>query len=115
MKLTYSNKQNYILITIKGIIRSTDVSEFKKSMKHIICLDKSIIIDLRHVDHIHFRFVKQINVIRKTLKIHGKELKIICKNPYIISIFNLVHYRFFYNIIPDIGSAKHAMVRKTFV
>ncbi len=115
MKLTYSNKQNFILITIKGIVKSTDTSEFNKSMKHIVGFDKSIIIDLRHVDHIHFRFVKQINLLRKTLKIHGKELKLICKNPYIISIFNLVHYRFFYNIIPNLESAKHAMVRKTFV
>lgn len=115
MIMNISNRDNVILISIKGTVDQNDCSRLSRQAKYISDADKPVILDIRQVRHIHFRFVSILEQIRIDLKMKSHSMKIICKDPYIISIFNLVHYQFYYDITPDMLSAKHALSGKIFV
>lgn len=115
MVMQIIEKDNFTLISIKGIIDQHDCAIMSRNAKQLINADTPIILDIRHVRHIHFRFVQILKYIRNTLKKNGHSMKIICRDPYIIAIFNLVHYQFYYDITPDMLSAKHALSGKIYV
>lgn len=115
MHYSICEKNRYFLLSIKGTIDAHDSADMTRLNRQLMCSEKSVIIDLRHINHMHYRFAHRLEHMREQLKINGRDLKIICTDPYIIAIFSLVHYRFFYDITPDLLSAKHAISGKMFI
>lgn len=115
MRYKKERRENFIFISFSGRMLIDDIDRFYKLIKPVIDSGDSLVIDLRKTSHIHYRIINHMLIIRNELKRDNRDIKIICRDPYIISIFSLMQYPVYEDLTPDMYSAKHSICNKALI
>ncbi len=115
MKKLIIEKESYIIIKLFGKITLSDTEDLRILTNSLIKKDKNLVFDLRNTKHVHYSFVKFMGAVRNRAQTKGLIFKIICKNPYIISIFNFIDFNIYNDMVPNLNSIKKSIKQKIYI
>uniref|UniRef100_A0A7C3N8B2 STAS domain-containing protein n=1 Tax=candidate division WOR-3 bacterium TaxID=2052148 RepID=A0A7C3N8B2_UNCW3 len=112
MKLYLEKKASYSLLKISGNIELDDLKELRETLQTLANQNKPLIIDLRNLKNAHYKIGLLLRGIKRLFLRRCLPLKIVCKDPYILTVISLFDYDIAYDTTKDLVSAKNIIELK---
>ncbi|MDD3803362.1 MAG: hypothetical protein PHW02_03115 [bacterium] len=107
MKKTLFKKSTHILIKVSGVISQEDLGELKESLAKGAKDFLPVILDLRQAKSVYFKTGLLLKGMRRYYLSRCIPLKIICTDPYILSVLSLFDCEILYDTTKDLNSARN--------
>ncbi|MEO0234238.1 MAG: hypothetical protein ABIN35_07060 [candidate division WOR-3 bacterium] len=107
MKLYLEKKVSYSLLKITGNIDLNDLKNLRETLQMLADQNKPLIIDLRNLKNTHYKIGLLLRGIKRLFLRRCLPLKIVCRDPYILTIISLFDYDIVYDTTKDLVSAKN--------
>lgn len=112
MKHTMLKTDSHTYIKVIGAITLSDVKTLKIILKAAASESKPVIFDMRFVKAVHYKTGLLIRGLRRYYISRCLSLKIICTDPYILSVLSLFDYEVLYDTTKDLHSARNLVELK---
>ncbi|MGE3063204.1 MAG: hypothetical protein AB7T10_06170 [bacterium] len=107
MKKILFKKSTHILIKVSGTISQEDVGELKEALSVASKHSLPVILDLRQTKAVYFKTGLLLKGMRRYYLSRCVPLKIICTDPYILSVLSLFDCEILYDTTKDLNSARN--------
>lgn len=112
MKISVDKKMSYTLLKVSGNVSFEDIKELKQILQTLANENKPLIIDFRNLKNSHYKIGLLLKGIKRLFLQRCLPLKIVCKDPYILTIISFFDYDIVYDTTKDLISAKNIVELK---
>lgn len=107
MKKTLFKKSTHILFKVSGTVTLEDLGGLKDGLMLAAKHSLPVILDLRQTKSVYFKTGLLLKGIRRYYLSRCIPLKIICTDPYVLSVLSLFDCEVLYDTTKDLNSARN--------